>query len=110
MGQFTRPQIGSVDWKFSKESSGSIHSPLGQRCHLIDINGIVVEGKLEMEWQYSENFHQKTTIENLANAYQESLEIIINHCLSGDGGYTPSDFPDADLNQAELDELLLELD
>jgi hypothetical protein len=30
--------------------------------------------------------------------------------LSGDGGYTPSDFPDADLNQAELDELLLELD
>ncbi|CAD0226446.1 AerB protein [Planktothrix agardhii] len=110
LGQFTRPQIGSVDWKFSKESSGSIHSPLGQRCHLIDINGIVVEGKLEMEWQYSENFHQKTTIENLANAYQESLEIIINHCLSGDGGYTPSDFPDADLNQAELDELLLELD
>lgn len=110
LGQFTRSQIGSVDWKFSKEASGSIHSPLGQRCHLIDINGIVVEGKLEMEWQYSENFHQKTTIENLANAYQESLEIIINHCLSGDGGYTPSDFPDADLNQAELDELLLELD
>ncbi|MFY7822553.1 MAG: aeruginoside biosynthesis non-ribosomal peptide synthetase AerB [Planktothrix agardhii] len=110
LGQFTRPQIASVDWKFSKEASGSIHSPLGQRCHLIDINGIVVEGKLEMEWQYSENFHQKTTIENLANAYQESLEIIINHCLSGDGGYTPSDFPDADLNQAELDELLLELD
>jgi amino acid adenylation domain-containing protein/non-ribosomal peptide synthase protein (TIGR01720 family) len=110
LGQFTRPQIASVDWKFSKEASGSIHSSLGQRCHLIDINGIVVEGKLEMEWQYSENFHQKTTIENLANAYQESLEIIINHCLSGDGGYTPSDFPDADLNQAELDELLLELD
>lgn len=110
LGQFTRPQIASVDWKFSKEASGSIHSPLGQRCHLIDINGIVVEGKLEMEWQYSENFHQKTTIENLANAYQESLEILINHCLSGDGGYTPSDFPDADLNQAELDELLLELD
>ncbi|CAH2574160.1 Linear gramicidin synthase subunit C [Planktothrix rubescens] len=110
LGQFTRPQIGSVDWKFSKEASGSIHSPLGQRCHLIAINGLVVDGKLEMEWQYSENFHQKTTIENLAHAYQESLEILINHCLSGDGGYTPSDFPDADLNQAELDELLLELD
>ena len=110
LGQFTRSQIGSVDWKFSKEASGSIHSPLGQRCHLIAINGLVVDGKLEMEWQYSENFHQKTTIENLANAYQESLEILINHCLSGDGGYTPSDFPDADLNQAELDELLLELD
>jgi non-ribosomal peptide synthase protein (TIGR01720 family) len=110
LGQFTDSQISSLGGKFAKESSGSIHSPLGQRSHLIDINGIVVGGKLEIEWQYSEKFHQKTTIENLANAYQESLVRIIDHCLSTEGGYTPSDFPDADLNQAELDELLLELD
>ncbi|TRU43400.1 MAG: amino acid adenylation domain-containing protein, partial [Microcystis aeruginosa Ma_QC_Ca_00000000_S207] len=110
LGQFTDSQISSLGGKFAKESSGSIHSPLGQRSHLIDINGIVVGGKLEIEWQYSEKFHQKTTIENLANAYRDSLESLINHCLSAEGGYTPSDFPDADLNQAELDELLLELD
>jgi non-ribosomal peptide synthase protein (TIGR01720 family) len=110
LGQFTDSQISSLGGKFAKESSGSIHSPLGQRSHLIDINGIVVGGKLEIEWQYSEKFHQKTTIENLAAAYRDSLESLINHCLSAEGGYTPSDFPDADLNQAELDELLLELD
>ncbi len=40
----------------------------------------------------------------------EELESLINHCLSVEGGYTPSDFPDADLNQVELDELLSELD
>ena len=110
LGQFTDSQISSLGGKFAKESSGSIHSPLGQRSHLIDINGIVVGGKLEIEWQYSEKFHQKTTIENLANAYQESLVRIIDHCLLTEGGYTPSDFPDADINQAELDELLSELD
>jgi amino acid adenylation domain-containing protein/non-ribosomal peptide synthase protein (TIGR01720 family) len=110
LGQFTSHQIGDIGWKLSQESSGSIHSPLGQRSHLIAIHGIVVDGQLDMEWQYSEKFHQKTTIENLAAAYRDSLESLINHCLSAEGGYTPSDFPDADLNQAELDELLLELD
>ncbi|WRH68897.1 MAG: hypothetical protein RSE13_12695 [Planktothrix sp. GU0601_MAG3] len=83
---------------------------MGRRPHLIEINSIIVSGRLEIEWQYSENFHQKTTIENLAHTYQKSLESLINHCLSAEGGYTPSDFPDADLNQTELDELLLELE
>jgi len=110
LGQFTSHQIGDIGWKLSQESSGSIHSPLGQRSHLIAIHGIVVDGQLDMEWQYSENFHHQTTIKNLAAAYRDSLESLINHCLSVEGGYTPSDFPDADLNQAELDELLLELD
>ncbi|MFM6355018.1 amino acid adenylation domain-containing protein [Planktothrix sp.] len=110
LGQFTSHQIGEMGWKLSQESSGSIHSPLGQRSHLIAIHGIVVDGQLDMEWQYSENFHHQTTIENLAAAYRDSLETLINHCLSAEGGYTPSDFPDADLNQAELDELLSELD
>ncbi|SKB14961.1 non ribosomal peptide synthetase, involved in aeruginosin biosynthesis [Planktothrix sp. PCC 11201] len=110
LGQFTGDQIAEVGWQFSKESSGSIHGSLGRRSHLIEINSLIVSGKLEMEWQYSENFHQKTTIENLAHTYQKSLEALINHCLSAEGGYTPSDFPDADLNQTELDELLLELE
>jgi non-ribosomal peptide synthase protein (TIGR01720 family) len=110
LGQFTSHQIGEIGWKLSQESSGSIHSPLGQRSHLIVIHGIVVDGQLDVEWQYSENFHHQTTIENLAAAYRDSLGSLINHCLSAEGGYTPSDFPDADLNQAELDELLSELD
>ncbi len=110
LGQFTSHQIGDMGWKLSQESSGSIHSPLGQRSHLIAIHGIVVDGQLDMEWQYSENFHHQTTIKNLVAAYRDSLESLINHCLSAEGGYTPSDFPDADLNQAELDELLSELD
>ena len=110
LGQFTSHQIGEIGWKLSQESTGSIHSPLGQRSHLIAIHGIVVDGQLDMEWQYSENFHHQTTIKNLAAAYRDSLESLINHCLSAEGGYTPSDFPDADLNQEELDELLSELD
>jgi microcystin synthetase protein McyA len=36
---------------------------------------------------------------------------LIEHCLSPDaGGYTPSDFPVAQLNQQELDDILAEID
>ncbi len=110
LGQFTRHQLGLVEWKFSQEITSFIHSPLGERSHLIDINAIIIDGKLEMEWQYTETCHQKTTIEKLLNAYKISLEKIIGHCMSSEGDYTPSDFPNAHLTQEDLDDLLLELD
>jgi hypothetical protein len=35
---------------------------------------------------------------------------LIAHCLSPEaGGYTPSDFPDIDLSQDELDKLLTKI-
>ncbi|MCU0488383.1 MAG: hypothetical protein MUE67_05480 [Anaerolineales bacterium] len=35
---------------------------------------------------------------------------LIQHCISGQSfGYTPSDFPDAELSQEEIEELMEEL-
>ncbi|GBF80263.1 non-ribosomal peptide synthetase [Aphanothece sacrum] len=109
LGQFTHHQIG-MGWQFSQAFSGSIHSPLGQRSHLIDINGMVIDGQLKIEWQYAENFHHQATIQQLVSNYQESLDCLINHCLSTEGDYTPSDFPDANFTQDELDDLLSQLE
>jgi hypothetical protein len=40
----------------------------------------------------------------------DALSAIITHCQSPDaGGYTPSDFPGAKLNQKDLDKLLSKL-
>ena len=37
----------------------------------------------------------------------EALGAMIRHCLAPDaGGYTPSDFPEANLDQKALDDLL----
>ena len=39
-----------------------------------------------------------------------ALRRVVEHCKSDKaGGYTPSDFPEVDLSQKELDELLEEL-
>ncbi|MFN6483321.1 MULTISPECIES: non-ribosomal peptide synthetase [unclassified Nostoc] len=110
-GQFDQTQLATLGWKYAQESSGSIHSPKGQRHHLLTVNGLVVEGRLKLEWQYSEHFHSRATVENLANEYIEALKTIIAHCLSPDaGGYTPSDFPEVEFSQEALDELLAEIE
>lgn len=110
LGQFDQTQLATLGWKYAQESSGSIHSPKGQRRHLLTVNGLVVEGRLKVEWQYSEHFHSWATVENLANEYIEALKTIIAHCLSPEAdGYTPSDFPEVEFSQEALDELLAEI-
>jgi len=46
----------------------------------------------------------------LAEAFIEELRALIKHCQSArEISYTPSDFPDAELNQQELDDLITSL-
>ncbi|MEM7580965.1 MAG: condensation domain-containing protein, partial [Cyanobacteria bacterium P01_A01_bin.80] len=111
LGQFDQNDLTSVGWRYARESSGSIHSSGGQRRHLLNVNGLVIGGKLQLEWKYSSAFHSQGTVENLANNYVKILLSIIDHCLSPEaGGYTPSDFPEFGLNQEALDEILAELE
>ncbi|HBL14315.1 MAG TPA: hypothetical protein DD379_23600, partial [Cyanobacteria bacterium UBA11162] len=79
----------------------------GNRRYLIDINGFVLGGELQLEWTYSEQIHQRTTIEELAQGFVEALRSLITHCQSPEaGGYTSSDFPEANLSQKDLEQFL----
>ncbi|MCU0532506.1 MAG: amino acid adenylation domain-containing protein [Hydrococcus sp. Prado102] len=110
LGQFDRVLSESPGWQLAKESTGLVRSPLGKRRHLLEVDGLVESGKLQINWTYSENVHQRSTIERLAQDFIEALESLIAHCqFSEAGGYTPSDFPEADLSQQELDELVAKL-
>ena len=74
------------------------------RRYAIEIIGFVREGKLQFDWIYSQQQYQQETISQLANNFQQGLQAIINHCRLPDaGGYTPSDFDLANLNQETLD-------
>jgi amino acid adenylation domain-containing protein/non-ribosomal peptide synthase protein (TIGR01720 family)/FkbM family methyltransferase len=93
--------LGQFDWgmqsdsfiKLASESVGSEHSQLGHRSHLLEINGLVVENQLQLEWTYSDSFHSSATIESLAQDFVASLRTLIAHCLSADAeGYTPDVF------------------
>jgi len=60
-----------------------------------------------MDLTYSKRRHSAETIENLAQCYIENLGTLIKHCLQPDaGGYSPSDFPMARLDEEKLSKLL----
>lgn len=85
----------------------SSRSPLNHRNHQMEVNAFVADTQLVIRWQYSASMFTDATIEQLARSMREDLEVLIDHCLStGSGGYTPSDFPDIDLDQDDLDQLL----
>jgi non-ribosomal peptide synthase protein (TIGR01720 family) len=64
---------------------------------------MTVGGKLRMEWSYSEKLHRRETVSGLAERYMACLRELIWHCRDQQaGGYTPSDFPLAHLEQNDL--------
>ncbi|KAA8718660.1 non-ribosomal peptide synthetase [Pseudomonas cannabina] len=76
--------------------------PLG---NWLSLNGQVFDGQLQLDWTFSREVYQASTIDTLARRYEQALTTLIEHCIAGHQGVTPSDFPLAHLTQAQLDAL-----
>ncbi|MEM7344969.1 MAG: amino acid adenylation domain-containing protein, partial [Chloroflexota bacterium] len=111
LGQFDPPKNSDVRFYGSSKSAGAVRDPQNQRAQLLGIDGFVRDEQLHVAWRYSQNFYKDTTIKHLAQTFMDNLRAIIEHCQNPNvGGYTPSDFSDANLSQDDLDDLLAELD
>ncbi|MEH2027052.1 amino acid adenylation domain-containing protein [Nostoc sp.] len=110
LGQFAQVVNTSSLMQIANEPSGNSQSLQGQRHYLLDINAIITNEQLQIDWTYSSNIHQHKTIENIAQEFVETLQELLAHCLSPENvGYTPTDFPLINLNQLELDQILQNL-
>lgn len=108
LGQIDQGLPASSPFRPVKNFRG--RSSEGTRSHLLHITVTIFNNQLHAEWTYSRNVHRRETIETLAGDFIAALRAIIAHCLSPDaGGYTPSDFPEAQLSQEELDNLISEI-
>jgi non-ribosomal peptide synthase protein (TIGR01720 family) len=88
-------------------SPGPIRSPRAPRSHPLAAEGMTAGGRLRMGFFYGTARYDRATIERLAEAYTDALRAIIEHCRNPQaGGFTPSDFPEAGLDQAALDALM----
>jgi amino acid adenylation domain-containing protein/non-ribosomal peptide synthase protein (TIGR01720 family) len=104
LGQFDQGFSGSSLFRLAEEPSGSCHSLRDCRSHLFEIDAMITNGQFQVGWTYSEGLHRRATVEELAHRFLKELRSLIHHCQSSDaGGYTPSDFPLAQLSQDELD-------
>lgn len=81
-----------------------------ERYYALEVNASIKEGQLVLYWTYDVDFFLKSTVDQLMQAFQQALTTIIEHCTQQDiEEYTPSDFPDADISQDDLDNLLGQL-
>ncbi|BDI19713.1 hypothetical protein ANSO36C_55150 [Nostoc cf. commune SO-36] len=107
LGQIDQVLSDSSLFQPATESSGSESSLQENRQYLLEIDAIVVASQLQVNWKYSQNIHQTSTIENLALNFVQVLRSLIAHCQSlKSKSYTPSDFPLAKLDWQTLNRLV----
>ncbi len=110
LGQFDIGMAQSELLAIAPESIGSVQSPLAIRSYLIEIDCLITNNQLQMDWTYSKAIHRQSTVENLAQGFVEVLRSLIASCKSADSGsYTPSDFSAAKIGQKDFDKLLAKL-
>ncbi|MGW5537840.1 non-ribosomal peptide synthase/polyketide synthase [Streptomyces sp. NPDC004009] len=87
--------------------AGRDTDPDEPRPYVLDVTGVVQDGRLELGWTYPPAVHDQATVRRLAEDTLAALREIVEHCATaGAGGRTPSDFPLAGLGQDELDRLV----
>ena len=111
LGQTSQLQAEGSRFTIANESSGAAASPKGWRYHLLDVNGMVVNDRLKVDFMYNDKIHGRETIEHLSDGFITALRDLINHCIQPEsGGYTPSDFDKVELDEEELGSILDELE
>ena len=103
--------LGQFDQSFADalfqpldQPTGPIHDEQAPLPNELSVDGQVYGGELVLRWTYSRERYDAQTVNELAQAYLAELQALIEHCLEdGAGGLTPSDFPLAQLSQAQLD-------
>ncbi|CAK15987.1 non-ribosomal peptide synthetase [Pseudomonas entomophila] len=113
--------LGQFDGSFTA-ADDALFVPRGERLapdqdeaaplnNWLSINGQVYGGGLNLAWTFSQAMFDDATVQALADDYANQLRALIEHCLTpGQRGVTPSDFPLAQVSQAQLDRLPVALE
>jgi amino acid adenylation domain-containing protein/non-ribosomal peptide synthase protein (TIGR01720 family) len=106
LGQFDQ-DIQNPYFTFSPLTVGTSIDPQFARPHVLEIVGMIVNGRLVMNFKYCEGDYREKRIERLVTAYQTHLRALITHCLQvKQPELTPSDFGDPTLTLTELDKII----
>ncbi|MCM3338073.1 amino acid adenylation domain-containing protein [Paenibacillus sp. MER TA 81-3] len=62
------------------ESIGTLSGQDNEREALIEVNGVVTDSQLTMDWRYCADIHDEATIQRLADSYATVLSSIISDC------------------------------
>ncbi|MGB8506873.1 MAG: amino acid adenylation domain-containing protein, partial [Pyrinomonadaceae bacterium] len=110
LGQFDQMLDESAPLRLSTESTGGPHSPRARRLYEIEITCSVQGGQLRLALIYSRNLHHAATVESLADELVARLRTLITDLHEPEAAsLTTSDFPRAQVSQADLNTLMARL-
>ncbi|GAA3463672.1 non-ribosomal peptide synthetase [Saccharothrix longispora] len=97
--------LGRFDTAFARVRGGIRLAKPPTTAPRLDVTAAVTaDGELEFDWVHAPDAHATPVVARLAEEVVGALREIAAHCAGpGAGGATPSDFPLARLDQAELD-------
>jgi amino acid adenylation domain-containing protein/non-ribosomal peptide synthase protein (TIGR01720 family) len=106
LGQFDRQFDEGALFTPSIEGNGIAQDPAATLGNWLVVEGQVYGGELSLSWGFSREMFDTATIQGLADDYALQLNALIDHCCALEMAHaTPSDFPLAQIDQAQLDVL-----
>ena len=107
LGQLDALLVHSRLFEVAPEPRGRERSPRMRRPYLLEIDGGVVEGRLWINWRYSENHHRRDTIRQLGQRFLAALGRLIDPCRERPSGRHPAALDERTFPLAPLQEGLL---
>ncbi|MBE9004886.1 amino acid adenylation domain-containing protein [Fortiea sp. LEGE XX443] len=114
LGQSDQVLAESSLFATALESNGTSRSLQSKRSYLLDINGIIVSGKLQLDWTYSQAIHRRETIEAIATSFIEILRsatlgatpTLIHDSQISDNQLLPADLSDFEWIETDIENII----
>jgi amino acid adenylation domain-containing protein/non-ribosomal peptide synthase protein (TIGR01720 family) len=91
LGQWDQTFSAASRFRRASEDAGPARSPRAQRGHLIEINAAVSGGCLHVPFAYSEEIHDRATMERVAADFREALVTLVAQARSRPARLFPDD-------------------
>ncbi len=106
LGQFDQVVAGASHFRFADESTGAWHGAANERTHRVEVVSLVRGGRFEARFIHGSEPAEAAAVARLAADFAAALRSLVAQCTAaGAGGFTPSDFSLARIDQPALDAL-----
>ncbi len=102
LGQFDDNFPPSAPFTPSLSNSGVSQHPKNQRYFQLEIVGLILNGKLQMRFVYSQALHRESTIRQLVDNFSGCLTTLLTESQTRGESRTPADFPLASVDREQL--------
>ncbi|SFJ91317.1 condensation domain-containing protein, partial [Thermoflavimicrobium dichotomicum] len=107
LGQFGQE---GADQEMAVLPMGHQISPRNRQIHALEVNGVIMNGVLHLNFHYNRKAYLPQTIEKLVERYKSYLLEVISHCVNKKTvERTPSDFSMKKMTMEDLDDVFAAL-